>query len=195
MADIEVEIKFSLNDVEAFRGVLLEHEAICAGPAMTESDEYFAHPARDFATTGEALRVRSTPLETILTYKGPRLDQLTKTRHEIEAPLVGSTGPLAADKSPLAICQILLALGFRSVRKVVKSRQFWTLPDEEYVLVCTIDHVPELGHFAELEIITEEQAWQPARDRLLEWAARLKLDQPENRSYLELLLDDEQRPS
>ncbi|QDV31272.1 CYTH domain protein [Planctopirus ephydatiae] len=195
MADIEVEMKFSLSDVEAFRGVLLAHEAICAGPATTESDEYFAHPGRDFATTGEALRVRSTPLESILTYKGPRLDQLTKTRHEIEAPLVVPMGSLAADKSPPAICQILLALGFRSVRKVVKSRQFWTLPDEEYVLVCTIDHVPELGHFAELEIITEERAWQPARDRLLEWAARLKLDQPEYRSYLELLLDDEQRPS
>jgi adenylate cyclase class 2 len=195
MADIEVEMKFSLSDVEAFRGVLLAHEAICAGPATTESDEYFAHPGRDFATTGEALRVRSTQLESILTYKGPRLDQLTKTRHEIEAPLVVPMGSLAADKSPPAICQILLALGFRSVRKVVKSRQFWTLPDEEYVLVCTIDHVPEIGHFAELEIITEERAWQPARDRLLEWAARLKLDQPEYRSYLELLLDDEQRPS
>ncbi len=31
MADIEVEMKFSLNDVEEFRDVLMAHEAICAG--------------------------------------------------------------------------------------------------------------------------------------------------------------------
>ena len=64
----------------AERGVELEN-------AIEQSDQYFAHPCRDFAKTDEALRIRVVGDKSFVTYKGPKLDKTTKTRHEIELPL------------------------------------------------------------------------------------------------------------
>ena len=53
-----------------------------------EVDRYFNHPARDFAETDEALRIRRIGPVNRITYKGPRVDTVTKTRQELELPLV-----------------------------------------------------------------------------------------------------------
>jgi adenylate cyclase class 2 len=197
MSEIEVEIKYPLKDVAAVRASLRSLGAIGAGPPVVEADEYYGHPVRDFAATDEALRVRRTRTETILTYKGPRLDKHSKTRQEIEAPLATDLAECAAfaGETPLAINQILSALGFRSVLKVVKSRELWTLPDESLTVVCTLDHLESLGHFAELEVVTDQAHWQAARDVLRQWAERLGFGEPEHRSYLELLLSQLGRPT
>ena len=52
-------------------------------------DTYYQHPCRDFSRTDEALRIRvrrfNGHFEAFLTYKGPKIDEVSKTREEIEA--------------------------------------------------------------------------------------------------------------
>src|SRR5262245_13223120 len=82
----EVELKFPLADTGAVRKQLealgaLEH------PVLEQADRYFNHPARDFAQTDEAFRIRKSGNSYRVTYKGPKLDTKAKTRREIEIPI------------------------------------------------------------------------------------------------------------
>src|SRR5947209_1900997 len=91
-ADLDLEKR--LNDLGA-----AWHEPV------QQVDTYFAHPARDFAATDEALRIRSVGEQNFVTYKGPKIDKTTKTRHELELPL--ASGHKAAEQ----FGQLLQALG------------------------------------------------------------------------------------
>ena len=82
----EVEQKFPVADLAAVEAGLAALGAGISAP-REEVDLYFAHPARDFAATDEALRLRLTGLQGSITYKGPKIDAVTKTRREIELPL------------------------------------------------------------------------------------------------------------
>ncbi len=80
---IEVEVKFPVPDLAAVQSQL---EGLGATPsqAVEEIDVYYRHPARDFAATDEALRIRRVGPANRITYKGPKVDPTTKTRQEIE---------------------------------------------------------------------------------------------------------------
>ncbi len=84
--NVEVELKFRVEDLDQLRQQLLELNAVFSPPVL-QLDRYFAHPVRDFATTDEALRIRSVGNRSWITYKGPKLDSATKTRREIELAL------------------------------------------------------------------------------------------------------------
>src|SRR3990172_5990494 len=86
MTTYEVEQKFPVADMAALEARLVALGATVSGP-QSQIDHYYAHPARDFASTDEALRVRRTDRASYLTYKGPKVDATTKTRREIELPL------------------------------------------------------------------------------------------------------------
>src|SRR5580658_642642 len=64
----EVELKFPVPDLPAFAQKLTDL-AIPISPAQEEIDVYFAHPARDFAKTDEALRLRRKGAANYITYK------------------------------------------------------------------------------------------------------------------------------
>ena len=83
---IEVELKFAVADAVAVREKLNQLGAEFLAPVI-QTDNYYAHPARDFAATDEALRIRRVGTASYLTYKGPKIDQMTKTREETEIPL------------------------------------------------------------------------------------------------------------
>src|SRR5690349_9059356 len=100
----EVEQKHRVSDLTAFLAQL-EERAVKLGGAVEQVDRYFAHPCRDFATTDEALRIRSNGGRSFVTYKGAKIDTITKTRHEIELPL----DPEDADGSQFG--ELLSALG------------------------------------------------------------------------------------
>jgi adenylate cyclase class 2 len=87
----EVEQKHQFEDVTALVAQL-EQRGIVLEPAVVQSDQYFAHPSRDFALTDEALRIRTSGGESFVTYKGPKLDTTTKTRHELELTLQSDDG-------------------------------------------------------------------------------------------------------
>ena len=88
----EVEQKFPLKRLEETRERLISLGGEMAA-AIEQIDGYYRHPARDFAKTDEALRIRRLGERNFVTYKGPKIDATTKTRREIELPLPsGITG-------------------------------------------------------------------------------------------------------
>jgi len=147
-------------------------------------DRYYQHPCRNFSRTDEALRLREVSfLDSAgrsiveITYKGPKIDPLSKTRTELTT---GVEDAKATDT-------LFHALGFAPVREVRKTRTTYRVGD---VLIC-VDDVDELGVYVELECSVESPELVPAaRNELLALARRLGLD-PDlatRESYLSLLL-------
>lgn len=177
----EVEQKFAIADVAA----LLEKLAtlgVTLDPPVAQCDHYFNHPARDFAVTDEALRLRQSGSQCYVTYKGPKIDATTKTRQEIELPL--PNGAAEGDAWP----GLLVALGFRSVANVRKQRRAGRWPREGFDCEIVVDEVEGVGTYCELEISADEHSLAEAKACLQAAAAELGLLQVERRSYLELLL-------
>lgn len=185
---IEVEQKFRVAGFQQLER-LLKERAVPISTAEQQVDCYFAHPARDFAATDEALRIRRVGQQNFITYKGPKLDATTKTRREIELPLAQGLAS-AAD-----FAELLQALGFRPVAEVRKQRRHAELTGEGHAVVLALDEVEGVGAFVELEVVVEADQVDAARQRLAEWAERLGLKDNERRSYLELLLDSLQSKS
>jgi adenylate cyclase class 2 len=178
----EVEQKFPLADRAEVRRRLVTLGAEFADP-LEQADTYFAHPARDFARTDEALRLRQVGEWNFVTYKGPKLDSQTKTRREIELSL--DCGPVAAEQ----FADLLLALGFRRVLTVHKTREPGHLLRGGHEVHIALDHVERLGDFLELEIAASDVSLSAAQAVLAGLVAELKLQASERRSYLELLLE------
>ncbi len=176
----EVEQKFPVADMRALETRLLTLGAEISQP-HSEVDLYFAHPSRDFAETDEALRIRRKGAECCITYKGPKIDQTTKTRREIELPLEAES---FEDWTPL-----LQALGFAPVAEVRKSRRKAAIPWQDRQVEGSLDDVEGVGTFFELELIVDEQQLETAKACLASLADALELAHSERRSYLELLLE------
>ncbi len=145
-----------------------------------QEDLYFQHPCRDFAETDEALRIRikkfNGHFEAFLTYKGPKLDRISKTRREIEVPI----------NDVDAYIDILHSLGFREVISVEKTREKYYV---EKGITITLDEVEGLGKFIEIEKlaggdVSIDQEVENLKKMLLDLGVR----KFERRSYLELLL-------
>lgn len=170
---IEVEVKAPVP--ASWDPQVLEDLATPEGVEAQE-DAYFTHPARDFATTDEALRLRRVDGRTELTYKGPKLDKATKTRREYTTDVGGFERTR----------DILLALGFTEVARVRKKRQLWRTGRLE----IAVDDVEGLGRYVEVEALAADQE-DPARlrEEVLAFLKRLGLGSTERRSYLEMLLE------
>lgn len=179
---LEVEIKFRVSDLSAVERALRQLGARF-GESHEQVDRYFAHPARDFAQSDEALRMRLSAGSWCVTYKGPKLDRQTKTRREIELPLAGG------DEGAAQFAELLAALSFRPVLEVCKQRREAQLNWHEAEITVALDRVDRVGEFVELEIISPEQDLDANRARVMSLAAQLGLSDTERRSYLELLLD------
>jgi adenylate cyclase class 2 len=183
---VEVEQKFPVADFVALESRLRELGAT-ADETRDEADHYFNAPDRDFARTDEALRIRRIGRSNYVTYKGPKRDQHTKTRTEVEVSL--AQGDQAADD----FVQLLTHLRYRPVAVVHKNRRSFHLKRDEFALEVTLDQVDRVGTFAELEIIATEEQLDAARATLLRTAHDLGLRTSERRSYLELLLEARSR--
>lgn len=183
---IEVELKYRLDDPESLLAALIARGAAPSSESI-ERDIYFNHPARDFGTTDEALRLRWDGSHATVTYKGPLLDRVSKSREELELELNGESALATAG-------QILERLGFREVRAVEKRRRKFPLIFEGRPVLVTIDDVTGLGLFAELEALAEQEGYEGVRDSLVRFASGLGLNQSERRSYLQLLMERE-RPA
>lgn len=177
----EVEQKFPLIDRAHFQDILAGR-SIRLDCKFEQTDQYFAHPCRDFGKTDEALRIRVSNGATFLTYKGPKIDRATKTRREIELPL--SSEPTAAGD----FRTLLESLGFVPVLSVHKSRQSGTVLRPPFELHISLDTVAGLGDFVEIETMASADKLESARQMIALLADELKLVASERRSYLELLL-------
>ena len=180
---LEVEQKFAVDDFAAIEAKLAELGARI-GPPVEQCDRYFAHPARNFAETDEALRIRRIGERSFITYKGPKLDATTKTRRELELPLAG--GEAGAEQ----FTELLAALGFSPVGEVRKHRRQATLLWQDWPVEVVLDEVDEVGTFVEVELVVDESERESATAVVESLAAHLGLTQVEGRSYLEMLLEE-----
>jgi adenylate cyclase, class 2 len=184
----EVEMKFPLAtnsvDIEQLKAQLDELQAARATP-IDQQDLYFAHPVRDFAETDEALRVRRAGDRNRVTYKGPIVDPIAKTREEIEVRF--ADGSDKADQ----VEQLLQKLSFRPVRIVRKTRTPYQLDWEDREVELVLDDVVGLGMFLEIETMADESDREVARDSILRLSQRLGLEKFERKSYLCLLIEKE----
>lgn len=178
---LEVEQKYRIEDVAAFRNKLAEL-GIELGEPKLQVDQYFAHPLRDFAATDEALRIRRSGEATYVTYKGPKVDQTTKTREEIELPIP------AGDENATAMFDLFVALSFRPVVEVRKTRRTVHVNHDGYHVELSLDEVKQLGTFVELEIMADRAGLDAARACLGSLATELRLAGSERRGYADLLL-------
>jgi adenylate cyclase class 2 len=178
---LEVETKFKVEDFRAVQRWLAQH----TNQAVKEDsqiDSYFNAPDRDFAQTDEALRLRQIGQENVVTYKGPRGPGPGKTRTEIEVAL--DSGKKAADD----FVQLLLALRYRPVATVHKSRKEYRLSRNGLDATICLDQVETLGRFVEIEVMATQDKLGAARDTVEKLAAEMGLEHAEPRTYLELLL-------
>lgn len=185
---VEVEIKASLAGLSVAslleRAGMLEFRATAQ---LKETDTYFNGNDRDFRSTDEAFRLRRVRAlpdgreVSLLTYKGPKMDQISHTRTEYETAVAdGETAQ-----------KLLEALGYRPLFTVDKLRREYQLDD---VTLC-LDEVTGLGMYLELETLTPSaQQREEAVARLLELLDQLAVsrDRLTRQSYLELLIRKQQ---
>jgi adenylate cyclase, class 2 len=179
----EVEQKHLVTDVRDLEEHLAER-GVQIGPSVAQSDQYFAHPSRDFAQTDEALRIRTVGDRSFVTFKGPKLDTTTKTRRELELPLAESD----ADGSKFA--ELLQLLGFKPVAVVRKRRRKFEIKSHGRCVEGALDEVANVGMYAELELQADEAGLDAAKRTISKLATELELGPSERRSYLEMLLEN-----
>ncbi len=179
---IEVEQKHPIANVAEFIARLAER-GVQLDPPVVQTDEYFAHPVRDFAKTDEALRIRTIGGSGFVTYKGPKLDTTTKTRRELELPLHPD------DPDGRRFAELLRALGFTPVAVVRKQRRTFCVRHDGHDVEGAVDEVEDVGTFVELELSADESNLDEAKRVIASVAAELELGASERRSYLEMLLE------
>jgi len=173
---MEIEAKVHIDDPAAVEQACRNLEAVYGG-AWRQSDRFFDHPDHRLLANDSALRMRSDmPLDEVarevgqrafLTYKGPRRTGRTKMRVEYEVEVA----------DPQMMATILGQLGYTESFSYEKRRRKWRLGDVE----VTLDEVPHLGLFVEVEAPDEAQVEQ-AFGRL-----GLGGQQPITDSYLQMM--------
>jgi adenylate cyclase class 2 len=183
----EVELKFRLEQPGPVEALLREHGAV-ERSVFPHADSYFNHPSRDFRTTDEALRIRSVGDINCVTYKGPVIGNLAKTRREIEIGFANGTS--AADQ----LFEMVRLLGFEFVREVRKTRRSFELNWNGDDFELALDEVPGLGNFLEIEVLAEDDRRTEAEAAVWKLARSLGLRNVEPRSYLSQLLEHDGPP-
>ncbi|WP_422930392.1 class IV adenylate cyclase [Singulisphaera sp. PoT] len=181
----EVEVKYQAPDHSE-----LERQLLALGaepsPEIEQADIYLRHPARDFAQTNEALRIRRVGDRNHITYKGPRRSGPTKTREEIELPFQ------AGAKSFEQLLRLFENLGFQRVATVRKRRRTFRLRDQGHEFEIALDLAEGLGSFAEVEIyVDSEDGLAAAQQAVVGLSAKLGLTEVEHRSYLRMVLESQ----
>ena len=181
---LEVELKAALlpEQADVLPNVLAAlHFAEQA--AVQETDIYFNAPDRDFRKTDEALRLRTHKLllegktQTLVTYKGAKLDAKSSTRRELET----------AVEDFETMRQLFCALGYKPVFTVTKKRRSFTCGAKT---VC-LDSVDGLGNFMELEAVLPDGSDREAAVeelRTLLDTLGVSREALTRKSYLELLM-------
>ena len=177
MYEVEVKVRADHDDVRE-RLAELGAEPV---NAVTQVDTYYDAPHREFAETDEALRVRREgDATTRLAYKGPLVEDASKTREEHETAVADAQ----------AVRGILDGLGFAPAAVVEKRREVYGYAGYTVVL----DDVADLGEFVEVETEAGEAAIDDAREGAFELLRELGLDPGDQirTSYLGILLEDSQ---
>lgn len=173
---IEIEVKARLDDPKQMERTVI---ALGASPLGIESqaDTYYNTPYRDFGKTDEALRIRVQDGVSFLTYKGPKMDRVSKTRKEFQ------TGINDAN----TMGNILSSLGFFPVATVTKKRKNFRLGD----FFISLDEVRNLGDFIEIEMsVKDSWNYEEKVESIFKLIEKLGISRESTirSSYLEMVL-------
>ncbi len=177
---IEVEVKAHVNDFNDVKSKLNLIDAVKVNKEH-QIDTYFNNNNyRDFEKTDEALRIRKTTASDgesriILTYKGAKLDEISKTRKELEVD-IENYGQMRL---------ILENLGFKAVADVEKHRTTYLLDD----FIITLDKVEKVGKFVEIEKdVKEGEDFKHILNEIFKLYRKLGIHAGfQRKSYLELM--------
>ena len=171
---LEIELKVRISSLDPVRRQLLRLNARFCG-RIHEHDIYYNAPHRDFGITDEAIRVRYSDDHAVVTYKGAKIKtSVLKAREELNT----------AVESGEIFEQILDRLGFRKTAEVNKWRENYKLGN----MAISLDSVDELGTFAEIEIMAENDD-SDASAQIEKISKEIGIQgEPILASYLELLL-------
>lgn len=192
---IEVEVKIQISDPFFLRNKFKQLGGIYK-LSLIHEDIYYNMPTglRDFAKTDEALRIRSSTEYKngeknktekkvfYLTYKGKKLDQISKSRHEIELKLENAN----------SMKEILANLGFREILTVKKERELYEFEYKDNKIEALLDYLPALNsYFLEVELIAQSsEELSEKRDQLFRFLLEFGYTQKDSitESYLELII-------
>lgn len=194
----EVEIKVRIQDLDEIREII-QYNGGSYKISLLHEDIYFNMPKelRDFKKTDEALRLRKSEefdkknndfflkSKCYLTYKGKKIDSITKTRQEIEV--------IVDDIDNMK--EILKTLGFQDVITVQKERELFELIYQDEKIEILLDFIPLLNqYFMELEmVVSSPQKIDEAQGilfKLLE-SFNIEKDKSIRKSYLELIVENQ----
>ncbi|MFW9941300.1 MAG: class IV adenylate cyclase [Candidatus Thorarchaeota archaeon] len=193
---IEVEIKVQISDPALMRKKFEENHGSYKFSLIHE-DTYYNMPKgiRDFKKTDEALRLRKSSrfdrnsdekkqvFEYYITYKGKKIDTLTKTREEIDLKI--------EDKEKMKT--ILDSLGFQEVITVKKERELYEFNFKNYHIEALIDYIPILEqYFIEVEYLTDsKEKLDESKEILFNFLSLYGIQKEDSitKSYLELILE------
>ena len=145
---------------------------------QAQADTYYNAPHRNFESTDEALRIRVEGGDTFLTYKGPKIDKVSKTRHEFQTVI----------NDPEIMGNILSSLGFFPVATVTKRRKNYRLGD----FFISLDKVRDLGNFIEIEIsVKDSRNYEEKVESIFKFIEKLGISRDDTirSSYLEMILE------
>jgi len=171
---LEIELKVAVPALDPVRDQLIARNVKPRGK-VHEHDIYYNAPHRDFGITDEALRVRYTNDQAVITYKGAKIKKAgLKAREELNN----------AVESGEVFERMLDRLGFVKTAEVNKWRENYRLGNA----MISLDSVEELGTFVEIEIMAEDES-SDATIQILNIAKEIGVQgEPILASYLELLL-------
>ncbi|MHA2272798.1 MAG: class IV adenylate cyclase [Candidatus Hodarchaeales archaeon] len=192
---IEFEMKVLVDNSPEWVYTRLKEQNCTHIKDLREVDYYMDTPERSFASKDQAFRARISkdmtnpeiPDRLEITFKGPKIDKISKTREELGFIVKGN------DVSGVLNFQ---RLGFSEVFEICKNRSLWRHPRESLI---SVDNVDELAPdcYVEAEIISEnltdkEQLIEELTGMLTELLDCNGELRSERRSYLELVLNRSQ---
>ncbi len=175
---IEIEVKARVDDPKRLERAIVALGATPIG-IENQTDTYYNSQYNDFGKTDEALRIRVQDGSYFLTYKGPKMDRVSKTRKEFQVDINDADG----------MGKILTSLGFFSVATVTKKRKNFRLGD----FIIALDDVRNLGNFMEIEIaVKDSKKYEEKVELIFKFIEKLGISRKSTirSSYLEMILGE-----
>ncbi|MCV9878217.1 class IV adenylate cyclase [Brenneria izbisi] len=168
----EVELKFRIQDIVAFRDTLFSHHPEAFVFENKEHDIYYDDAQHRLQRQNIRMLLRRMEPSGIKLWivKGPALERCEAVNIE------------SFEKAD----SMLNTLGYQPLYQINKTRSIYFMN----IFHITLDYIESLGYFVEISVMTDDETELAAlRDKCIECALRLGLsiDNIENRSYRELL--------
>lgn len=193
---IEFEMKVAVDNDPEWVYARLKEQNCTHIKDLREVDYYMDTPELSIARGDQALRVRISkdltnpeiPEKLEITFKGPKIDKISKTREEL--------GFIVKGNDVSGVLKVFQRLGFSEVFEIRKNRSLWRHPRDSLISVDIIDELaPDC--YVEAEIMAEDltdkeqliQELTGILTELLDCNGELRSDR---RSYLELVLNRSQ---